>query len=101
MSLVSIGVAYGIHEENSLLQLEEKLLERMIDHRFDYDELYVAFSVEYRVLNDRNGKTQQMQRFLPAARSSVPVRSVVGRLRPVGGVNKDSVLEVAEEIVFE
>jgi hypothetical protein len=76
----------------------------MIDHRFDYDELYVVFSVEYHVLNDQNRNkknTHKCERFVPAARSSSPVRSVVGRLRPVGGVNKDSTLEVVEEIIFE
>jgi hypothetical protein len=41
------------------------------------------------------------QEFLPAARSSLPVRSVVGRLRAVGGVNNDSTFEVAEEIDFK
>jgi hypothetical protein len=38
---------------------------------------------------------------IPAARSSSPVRSVVGRLRAVGGVNNDSVFELAEEIDLE
>lgn len=42
-----------------------------------------------------------MRAVLPAARSSSPVRSVVGRFRAVGGVKSDSTLDAAEEMDWQ
>ena len=41
--------------------------------------------------------TSQWESLLPAARSSTPPRSVVGRLRAVGGVKRDSGFEAIDE----
>lgn len=75
----------------------------MFDHQFDYDDLYVVFLVVCHVLSDKNksiGK-KELYEFLPAARSSSPVRSVVGLFRAVGGVNNDSAFEEIDFTKFK